>query len=190
MIIELPEPDATDALPSHVEEAIQAMAAMHAAHHQQSSTTERFIDRVTATVAKSTFLIYVAGLLLAWITGSSLLERSGVSVPDVWPFPFLALVISCTALFISVLILASQRRADRLANLRSQMTLETVLLITQKASKLIDLIEEFRRDSPDVKDRIDLEAVEMAGMPDHDAVISAIQVINENKPAAEAENQD
>jgi hypothetical protein len=80
-------------------------------------------------------------------------------------------------------ILASQTRADRLANLREQMTLETVLLNTQKASKLIDLMEELRRDSPNVKDRVDLEAMEMAGLPDYDTVLNAIQEINENLPA-------
>ena len=58
------------------------------------------------------------------------------------------------------------------------MTLEMVLLTTQKVSKLIDLMEELRRDSPDVKDRVDLEAIEMADMPDHDTVLNAIQEIN------------
>src|SRR6202012_2286274 len=86
--------------------------------------------------------------------------------------------LSCIALLIAVLILASQRRADRLANLREQMTLEMVLLTTQKTSKLIDLIEELRRDSPDVRNRVDPEAIEMADMPDHETVLNAIQEIN------------
>jgi uncharacterized membrane protein len=60
------------------------------------------------------------------------------------------------------------------------MTLEIVLLTTQKVSKLIDLMEELRRDSPGVKDRVDLEAIEMADMPDHDTVLTAIQEINES----------
>ena len=40
-----------NSLPSHAEEALQAMAAMHAAHHEQASRTERSIDRVTAAIA-------------------------------------------------------------------------------------------------------------------------------------------
>jgi uncharacterized membrane protein len=111
----------------------------------------------------------------------------GARAIDSWPFSFLSLLVSCAALFIAVLILASQRRADRLANLREQMTLETVLLTTQKVSKVIDLMEELRRDSPDVKDRIDLEAIEMSDMPDHATVLDAIQEINNSslpKPPA------
>jgi uncharacterized membrane protein len=173
-------------LPSHVEEAIQAMAAMHAAHHQQASFAERLIDRMTATVARPNFLIFVALALIAWIAEGLLAPVAGLARVDTWPFPVLSLLVSCTALFIAVLILASQRRADRLANLREQMTLETVLLTTQKASKLIDLMEELRRDSPGVRNRVDMEAMEMSGMPDHEKVLSAIQEINDNLPNAES----
>jgi len=166
--------------PTHVEEAIQAMAAMHEAHHAQASVLERLIDRITATVALPSFLIYVAATICFWIVANALAPALGAGAADPWPFTLLSLLVSCTALFIAVLILASQRRADRLANLREQMTLEMVLLTTQKTSKLIDLMEEFRRDSPNVKDRIDQEAIEMADMPDHETVLNAIQEINGN----------
>jgi uncharacterized membrane protein len=169
-------------LPTHVEEAIQAIAAMHAAHREEASWLDRLIDRVTAAVAKSNFLFCVAAVVVSWVLSNSLSERAGLGTFDTSPFPLLALCVSCAALFIAILILASQRRADRLANLREQMTLETVLLNTQKASKLIDLMEELRRDSPNVRDRVDLEAMEMAGMPDHESVLSAIQEINDSLP--------
>jgi len=164
--------------PTHVQEAIQAMAAMHDAHHAEASRLDRLIDRITATVARSRFLIYVAMAIALWVAANSAMRELGARPADVWPFSFLSLLVSCTALFISILILASQSRADRLANLREQMTLEMVLLTTQKVSKLIDLMEELRRDSPDVKDRVDPEAMEMAGMPDHDVVLNAIAEIN------------
>ena len=164
--------------PTHVEEAIQAMAAMHDAHHAEASGLDRLIDKITATVARSNFLIYVAAAISLWVGANSITRMLGARAADVWPFSFLSLLVSAAALFISILILASQRRADRLANLREQMTLEMVLLTTQKVSKLIDLMEELRRDSPDVKDRVDLEAIEMADMPDHDTVLTAIQEIN------------
>ena len=174
----MPTVEPGPARPTHVEEAIQAMTAMHEAHHAQASRLERLIDKITATVAKPSFLLYVTATIVLWIAANSFPRTGGVRATDAWPFTFLSLMVSCTALFISVLILASQRRADRLANLREQMTLEMVLLTTQKTSKLIDLIEELRRDSPNVKDRIDQEAVEMADMPDHETVLNAIQEIN------------
>jgi uncharacterized membrane protein len=171
-------------LPTHVQEAIQAIAAMHASHREQANWLDRFIDRVTARVAKASFLFVLAALLVSWTFFNVSAHPFGLDAFDAPPsFPLLSFLVSCAELFIAVLILASQTRADRLANLREQMTLETVLLNTQKASKLIDLMEELRRDSPNVKDRIDAEAMEMAGLPDHDTVLNAIQEINENLPA-------
>jgi len=178
------EPDGRAAqLPTHVQEAIQAIAAMHASHREQATWLDRFVDRLTAATAEASFLIGVAAFLAVWIAFNVSARQLGFPAFDASPFPMLSFLVSCVALFIAVLILSSQTRADRLANLREQMTLETVLLNTQKASKLIELMEELRRDSPNVKDRYDSEAMEMAGLPDHDTVLSAIQEINENLPA-------
>jgi uncharacterized membrane protein len=176
----------SSALPAHVEESLQATAAMQAAHHEQASPLAHMVDRATATVARPGFLICVGAAAILWIAGNSIAPRMGLAAPDAAPFALLELAVSCAAFFIAVLILASQRRADRLTNLQEQMTLEMALLTTQKVSKLVELIEELRRDSPDVKDRIDLEAMEMAGAPDHGTVLQAIQEISGNPPAPAA----
>jgi uncharacterized membrane protein len=165
-----------NSLPSHVEEALQAMAAMHAAHHEQASRTERSIDRVTAAIAAPRFVIWASGAIILSVIANFVIFDARPSFSD---------VVSCIALLIAILILASQRRADKLANLREQMTLEMTLLTTQKVSKVIDLMEELRRDIPDVKDRIDLEAIEMSGMPDHETVLQAIQEITETTVGAD-----
>jgi uncharacterized membrane protein len=73
------------------------------------------------------------------------------------------------------MILTSQSRADRFANLREQMTLESTLLTEQKTRKIIELLEEFRRDSPGVRDRRDLEAEQMAAKTDPHEVLTAIE---------------
>jgi uncharacterized membrane protein len=172
------------ALPAHVGEAIQAIADMQTAHHEEASSLARMVDHITATVARPDFLIYVAAAIALWLGADLLLGRAGLAMPDPPPFALLALLVSCVALFIAVLILASQTRADRLSNLRQQMILEMALLTTQKASKLVELMEEFRRDSPNVKDRIDLQAMEMADAPDHGVVLQAIQEITNNPPGA------
>jgi uncharacterized membrane protein len=168
-------PEQPPVLPGHVGEALQAIANMQIAHHEQASSLDRMVDRTTATAARPEFLIYVGAAAIVWIGANALMGHLGLAMPDAPPFPLLELFVSCAALFIAVLILASQRRADILANLRQQMTLEVALLTTQKTSKLVELIEEFRRDSPDVKDRIDAVAMEMADAPDHGSVLQAVQ---------------
>jgi uncharacterized membrane protein len=173
LIVEVPKEPL--ALPPHVGEALQAIANMQIAHQEQASFLARLVDRTTATAAKPVFLIYVGAAVMVWTGANALLARAGLPVLDAPPFAMLELLVSCAALFIAVLILASQRRADILANLRQHMTLEVALLTNQKTSKLVELIEEFRRDSPDVRDRVDVVAMEMADAPDHGTVLQAVQ---------------
>jgi uncharacterized membrane protein len=174
-------------LPAHVEDALKAIASMQAAHHEQATPLAHMVDRVTATVARPGFLVSIGAAAILWIAANALSGHLGLAMLDAAPFPLLELVVSCAALFIAVLILASQRRADRLANLQEQMTLEMALLTTQKVSKLVELIEELRRDSPDIKDRVDLEAMEMAGAPDHGTVLQAVQDITGSPPGSAAQ---
>ena len=84
------------------------------------------------------------------------------------------------AVYMAVLILTTQRRADRLADMREQMTLELSIQTEKKVAKLIELLEELRRDSPAVFDRIDTEAREMSSRADPHAMAGAIEQTNES----------
>jgi uncharacterized membrane protein len=53
--------------------------------------------------------------------------------------------------------------------------LEATLLTEQKTRKIIELLEELRRDSPGVRDRRDLEAEQMAAKTDPHEVLTAIE---------------
>ena len=64
------------------------------------------------------------------------------------------------------------------------MTLELAILTEQKVAKLIELVEEFRRDSPEVRDRIDSEAHDMATRADPHAVLGAIKETDKEMRAA------
>ena len=59
------------------------------------------------------------------------------------------------------------------------MTLESTLLTEQKTRKIIELLEELRRDSPDVRDREDVEAVQMAAKADPHEVLAKIDEVTQ-----------
>jgi uncharacterized membrane protein len=61
-----------------------------------------------------------------------------------------------------LLILISQRRERDWAHQRDQLTLELAMLSERKTAKIIQLLEEFRRDHPDMFDREDHEANAMS----------------------------
>ncbi len=74
-----------------------------------------------------------------------------------------------------MLILTTQRREDQLAGYREQLSLELAILSEQKSAKIISLLEEMRRDSPSLKNRVDEEAAAMSIAADPQAVLEAIK---------------
>jgi len=170
-------------LPSHVEDGVNAIAAMHAAHNAEASAADKGVDRAIRVVGRPAFLVAAAIFIVAWIGANWVIRLLGKAPFDGFPYSLLNLLLSCAAITIAVLILASQRRADRLANLRDQTTLELALLTAEKTSKIIGLLEELRRDSPDVENRVDVEAIEMAGKRDHETMLNVIQDIDKKAGA-------
>ena len=163
-------------VPPHVAETIQSIALLHAEHHRKSTFAERMTDRLTLFVGRPVFLLALLTAGLLWMGANTTILLSGGVPFDPPPFAWTELFLTIAALTIAVMILTSQSRADRFANLREQMTLEATLLTEQKTRKIIELLEELRRDSPGVRDRRDLEAEQMAAKADPHEVLTAIEV--------------
>ena len=159
----------------HIADTVRAVAQLHADHHLRSTTVEKIVDRWTATLGQPAFLGWIAGAVLLWIIANLLLRSAGYSPIDPPPFNLLGWALSAMGLVIAVLILSTQRRSDQLSELREQMTLELASLTERKVAKIIELIEEQRRDSPALKNRVDHEASEMAERTDPKAMLGAIQ---------------
>ena len=167
--------DGVPDMPQHVLETIQAITLLHAEHNKTSTFAERIADKSTAFVGRPRFLLGLLTGAALWIAFNLALKMAGYAALDPAPFPWLELAISAASFFVAILILTSQRRADKFANLREQMTLEATLLTEQKTRKIIELLEELRRDSPQIKDRDDPEASEMAKKADPHTVLGVIE---------------
>jgi uncharacterized membrane protein len=86
----------------------------------------------------------------------------------------LAGAASLASLNLVVLIVTTQSRDDRLSQRRELLILELAILSEQKITKVIALLEELRRDHPEVRDRVDKMADDMARSADPQTVIEAI----------------
>lgn len=93
---------------------------------------------------------------------------------DPAPFHFLQGIISLGALLIATVVLAKQNRLARLDERRSHLDLKVMLLTEQKTAKLINLLEELRRDLPNVKNRHDVEAATLQESMSPDNVIATL----------------
>lgn len=158
-----------------IEEIIRVTTKLHADHHKSATRSDRVVDRVVDLAGRPGFI----GLLLVgafcWIGGNALARALGLALIDAPPFFWLDLVVSMTALCMTFLILTMQRRADQLVQQRQQMTLELVVLSEQKLAKVIQLLEESRRDNPLLDNRIDLSADAMALPADPQSLGDAIK---------------
>ncbi len=165
----------TPILPAHIEDTIQAIAKLHADHRQEAGRLQRMVERLTAWIGRPQFIAALTVIVALWIGSNLLVRSSGVFAWDPPPFGWLQGLVGLLALYVTVLILTTQRREDQLAGYREQLTLELAILGEQKTAKIIELLEEMRRDNPNLKNRVDHEAAAMAVAADPQAVLDAIK---------------
>lgn len=166
----------TPILPAHIEDTVRSIARLHAEHHQAATPLQRAVDRVTGFVGRPRFIGALTVVTTVWIGANLLALWSGHVAPDPPPFPWFDAVVGIGALYIALLILTTQRHADQLAQHREQLTLELAILNEQKTAKVIELLEEMRRDNPNLRNRHDAAAAAMAVPADPQAVLDAIKV--------------
>jgi uncharacterized membrane protein len=170
-------------LPSHIAETVDAIAQIHSDHHLKRTRTERFMDNWTARLARPAVLAGVVCGVALWIAVNLLAPLAGYAIIDAPPFPWLFELLTFLGLIMGILILSTQRRADQLAELREQMTLELASVTERKVAKVIELIEELRRDSPTLKNRTDHEARQMSVRTSPGEVLIAIKDSHEEMTA-------
>jgi uncharacterized membrane protein len=162
-------------LPGHVEETVLSIARLHAEHHQNATPLQRIVDRVTAFLGRPLVIGVLTVIVAAWTGLNFLVATLGYRPLDPPPFLGLGSAASLVSLYLVVLILATQRREYELAKTLEQLTLELAMLSEQKLAKVIELLEESRRDNPLVRNRVDEEAEAMAQPADPQSVLEAIK---------------
>ena len=132
---------------------------------------QRAIEVFTATLGQPRTLSFIALVVLAWAVVNATVSHP----PDPPPFFWLQGTISLAALLTTTLILITRNRQTREAEQRDQLDLQVNLVTEQKITKVIELIEELRRDIPTVKDRIDPAVESMKASVDASAVLTALE---------------
>jgi uncharacterized membrane protein len=158
----------------HVEANVQRMAELHAKHAGGVTVLQRVTLATTSRLGRASTVAVIVGLLLAWVGYNVAARRFGLAAFDPAPFSLLSVAASVVALFTTLLILVTQRREEELARHRAQLTLHLVALSEQKIAKVIDLLEEQRRENPMLPTRDDRQAEDMSQASDPDHVLNRI----------------
>lgn len=164
-------------LPSHVESTTGSIASLQAHHHGTATRSDRIIEVLVANFGRPWVVWALTVLITIWIVWNAEASALGLSHPDSPPFPWLSNIATITSLYLVILVLATQRRERVLAKHHEQLTLELTMLSEQKTAKIIQLLQELRRDSPTLADRSDPEADLMSSPANPQLVMDAIRAL-------------
>lgn len=159
----------------HVETTVQQIADLYEEQGRSAAPIQKLANRVTAALGRPFALAIILGIVIVWIAGNYTAHLLGSTALEEFPFPDLALVATIAALLVALLILTTQRHEEELAERRARLTLQIAVLSEKKIAKVIELLEEQRRDNPMLPSRIDREADAMATATDPRASLEQLE---------------
>lgn len=167
--------DLAGKLPHSVHENLGAIAEFHERKKEQLSPAQAFFERVSLALGTPAYVATNLVFAVCWIAWNLVAPNIGFPQIDEPPFFWLQGLIGLNAFIISTAVLIRQNRMSRLATHHAHVDLQVSLLADQKTSKIIQMLEELRRDMPGVSNKVDEEADELAQRTDTGAVITAIE---------------
>lgn len=179
------ETDQHPDLPSSVSENIGTIAEFYARHEEHVTATQRIVEKVALFLGGP---VYVAGsivFILCWVLVNITATDLHFKTFDPAPFSLLQGIVSVNAFIISTTVLIRQNRMSRLADHHAHLDLQVNLLTEEKTSKIIELLDQLRRDLPNVKNKVDDETEELSKPADAKAVLEAIER-EQDEPYGEA----
>ena len=134
---------------------------------------ERIADALTAAFGSMAFLVLNVVWFVVWIVINVGLIP-GIEPFDPFPFGFLTMVVSLEAIALAIIVLMSQNRAAKIADLREEVDLEIDRLAEAELTKLLQLVTQLAE-----KQGIDLssdkELSEMVQPSDHEKIEQALE---------------
>ena len=165
---------------------IEAIVEMRMLAERKVSRHQRAIERVTSNIGRPQALYLTLLLIIVWVMINEFHRYLGLPLFDSPPFSWLQDVASISALLMTTAVLITQNRQAKMMEQRRHLDLQITLLTERKVSKVIELLEDLRKDIPTVGEHYDAEAQAMKTPVDpHTALTS----LNETLQSAAKEYQ-
>lgn len=168
-----------------VNENIDAVAEFYAREERKISRPRNVIERTSEFVGRPIYLGCIVAFVALWTLANVFADRLDWVQFDPPPFFWLQGIIGLLGLVVGTAVLIRQSRLARLAEQHAHLDLQVNLLTEQKTTKIIQLLEELRRDLPSVADRHDAEVEEMQKPTDPHAVLEAIETKRTDREGGE-----
>ena len=158
-------------LPSHDPPERGPVADLHARAERDASRHHRAMNAVRVFLGRPITIYAILAFNALWVTFNVVAPHYDVTPFDPPPFNALQGMLGLAALLIALVILGTQNRQAKLVADREDFELRVNLLAERKTAKIIELLEELRRDLPSVKNRRDTEAELLQKAADPDAAL-------------------
>lgn len=157
-----------------IEQNVDAIAALMSEEARTLTRHQRAVERMLRLVTTPGFLYGVTITMAVWIGINVGMKLSGRPPVDEPPFYWMQMATGVLALVMTLVVVITQSRQGRIAERNAHLDLQVSLLVDQKAAKIIELLEEMRRDMPNVRNRVDAQAEELQVAVDPTLVAAAI----------------
>lgn len=151
-------------LAEHIARNVQAVTEIQMQAERAISTHQRAVEQATALLGRPATLYGILAFVSAWMVLATLGPRLGLGAWDPPPFFALQGLVGLAGLLVTTMVLITQKRHAKADARHARLDLQLNMLTEQKVTKLIQLLEELRRDLPNVRNRHDAE-VEVLKQP-------------------------
>jgi uncharacterized membrane protein len=172
----------TESRASHAEEAIEAVADLEREAHEATSRHHRWIERITSRIGRPLTFYVVVTFVALWIGTNIAVLRANGTTFDPPPFSWLQGMVSLSGLLVAILILTTANRVAQIDSQRDKLELQINLLNERRTAKVIRMLDELRRDSPEVPTHNDPEVEQLSEHTDTQEVSRAIEERTPQRP--------
>jgi uncharacterized membrane protein len=160
-------------LSEHIGQNIESIVALQKREWETVGRAQRWVESVGRWLGKPFYLMGLVAAIAVWVGINVIKQARGSWDPP--PFELLDGAMTLISLITTTIVLIAHNRQTKLEQHHAHLGLQVSLLTEQKVTKLINLIEELRRDMPMVKDRHDPHAEALQQSADTEEVAAALE---------------
>lgn len=168
-------------LSSLAKENIAAFAEIAESEEARVSGTQLRIERISTFIGSPGYLICAVAFVAIWIAANLWADHVGWTYFDEPPFFWLQGVVGANALLVTVTVLIRQNRMAELAQHRAHLDLQINLLTEQKVTKILQVVDDLRRELLVHDPHHDVDVAEFSKPADAGAILQAIKGLDEER---------
>jgi uncharacterized membrane protein len=123
----------------HTESRRLSIKSFQAQKNAQRTFPDRVADFMTSHFGTMTFLFFNVLWFGTWLLVNTNLIP-GLHAFDPFPFGLLTTAVSLEAIFLAIIVLISQNRASKIADIREEVDLQMDVITEQELTKLMSLV--------------------------------------------------